>query len=134
MESLRLRPPAGLVVRKLLRNTLMDGYLLKAGHLALISIYNIHHHSEFWPNPEIFDPDRFIGAKIPKYQFLPFGMGPRFCIGNHFAMAESILLLAMLIRHFDFKLCTQQIPEMEMFVTIRPKGGLRLKVNPMPFV
>ncbi|MGR9086565.1 MAG: cytochrome P450 [Gammaproteobacteria bacterium] len=131
LEALRLRPPAALLIRKLARDTEMSGYTLKAGSLALISIYNIHHHPEFWDDPEAFSPDRFVGQKISKYQFLPFGMGPRFCIGNHFAILETTLLLSMLVRHFDFKPHSDLDPEMELAVSLRPKGGLRLKVAPV---
>lgn len=130
-ESLRLRPPAGLVIRKLTRDTLLQGYPLRAGSLAVVSIFNIHHHPELWDAPETFDPERFIDKRISKYQFLPFGIGSRFCIGNHFAMMETTLLLSMLLSNFKFTLCTEQEPEIEMAVSVRPKGGLRLKVGPV---
>lgn len=129
-ETMRLRPPAGLVMRKLTRDAEMSGHTLKTGSLAMISIYNIHHHPRLWDAPETFNPDRFIGQKVPKYHFLPFGMGPRFCIGNHFATIETALLLSMLVQRFDFGLCTDLEPEIELAVTIRPKGGLKLRVNP----
>lgn len=131
-ESLRHRPPAGLVIRKLTRSTRLQGHALPAGSLVLVSIFNIHHHPALWDRPETFDPERFLGRKMDKYHFLPFGIGSRFCIGNHFATVETTLLLSMLIRHFRFELCTEQEPEIEMVVTVRPKGGLRLKISPVP--
>ncbi|MGZ8195065.1 MAG: cytochrome P450, partial [Methylosarcina sp.] len=130
-EAMRLRPPAGVVIRKLIRDTTLQGHSLKAGSLAVVSIFNIHHHPDLWDAPEAYDPERFIDRKIDKYHFLPFGIGSRFCIGNHFAMMETTLLLAMLLRNFNFTLCTEQEPEIEMAVTVRPKGGLRLKVSPL---
>jgi cytochrome P450 len=130
-EAMRLRPPAGVVIRKLIRDTTLQGHSLKAGSLAVVSIFNIHHHPDLWGVPEAYDPERFIDKKIDKYHFLPFGIGSRFCIGNHFAMMETTLLLAMLLRNFNFMLCTEQEPEIEMAVTVRPKGGLRLKVSPL---
>ncbi|MGZ8199881.1 MAG: cytochrome P450, partial [Methylosarcina sp.] len=130
-EAMRLRPPAGVVIRKLIRDTTLQGHSLKAGSLAVVSIFNIHHHPDLWDAPETFDPERFIDRKIDKYHFLPFGIGSRFCIGNHFAMMETTLLLAMLLRNFNFTLYTEQEPEIEMAVTVRPKGGLRLKVSPL---
>jgi cytochrome P450 len=130
-EAMRLRPPAGVIIRKLNRDTALQGHPLKAGSLAVVSIFNIHHHPDLWDAPETFDPERFIDMKIDKYHFLPFGIGSRFCIGNHFAMMETTLLLAMLLRNFNFTLCTEEEPEIEMAVTVRPKGGLRLKVSPL---
>lgn len=131
MESLRLRPPAALLIRKIKRDTVMAGYQLKAGRLALISIFNIHHHPELWDHPEQFNPNRFIEQKISKHQFLPFGMGPRFCLGNHFAMVESVLLLSMLAQQFHFNPSSEREPEIDMAVTLRPKDGLRLRVSPI---
>jgi cytochrome P450 len=130
-ESLRLRPPAGIVIRKLARDTRLQGHAMQAGSLAVVSIYNIHHHPELWDQPETYDPDRFIDKRVDKYRFLPFGIGSRFCIGNHFATMETALLLSMLIRNFRFTLSTELEPEIEMAVTVRPKYGLRLKVDPL---
>lgn len=128
-ESLRLRPPGGILMRKVTRDTQLQGYPIEAGSLAMMSIYNIHHHPDLWENPETFDPGRFLDRKIPKNHFIPFGLGSRVCIGLHFAMLESTLLLAMLVQNFDFKLGTNPPPEVEMAVTVRPKGGLRLEVT-----
>lgn len=130
LETMRLRPPAGMLIRKITRDTRLQGYSLKTGSLALMSIYNIHRHPQLWDHPETFDPGRFIDRKVSKYHFMPFGIGSRFCIGNHFALMETTLLLSMLAQNFDFTLCTEQEPEIEMAVTVRPKGGLRLRVSP----
>lgn len=97
----------------------------------MLSIYNIHHHPALWKNPETFDPERFIGHKVSKYRFFPFGIGSRFCIGHQFATVELTLLLSMLVQHFDFALCSDQEPEHDMALTLRPKGGLKLKVRPI---
>ncbi|WP_374090738.1 cytochrome P450 [Methylomicrobium lacus] len=128
-EAMRLKPAVALIIRKVERDTSLQNYPLKAGSLAMVSIYNIHHHPALWENPEAFDPDRFLGQKVSKYMFLPFGIGPRFCIGNQFATVELTLLLAMLAQHFDFALCSDQEPEHDMAVTLRPKGGLKLSVR-----
>ncbi|WP_326499098.1 cytochrome P450 [Methylomicrobium sp. Wu6] len=129
-EAMRLKPAVALMIRKVARDTRLQNYSLKAGSLAMVSIYNIHHHPELWENPEAFKPERFLGQKASKYTFLPFGIGPRFCIGNQFATMELTLLLAMLAQHFDFALCDEQEPEHDMAVTLRPKGGLKLRVRP----
>jgi len=113
-EAMRMRPPAALLIRKIERDTCLKDYELKAGSLAMFSIYNIHHHPELWEKPENFDPERFIDNKISKYTFFPFGIGSRFCIGNQFATLELTLLLSMLAQHFDFSLCSKQEPEIDM--------------------
>ncbi|MGR9116374.1 MAG: cytochrome P450 [Gammaproteobacteria bacterium] len=130
-EALRFRPPAGVLIRRLNTDTVVQNYALKSGSLAMMSIYNIHHHPALWEKPELFNPDRFLEAKHSKYSFIPFGTGSRFCIGNHFALLETTLLLAMIAQRFDFELVSEQAPEMEIVVTIRPKGGMKLKINPL---
>jgi cytochrome P450 len=75
----------------------IEGYALKAGSLAIFGIYNVHHHPEFWPEPEQFYPDRFFSTESHRFSYIPFGSGERICIGNHFAMLESRLLLSMIV-------------------------------------
>jgi cytochrome P450 len=129
-EAMRIRPPAVLLIRKIERDTRLQDYALEAGSLAVLSIYNIHHHPKLWTSPETFDPERFLDQKFSKSTFLPFGIGSRFCIGNHFATTELTLLLSLLAQRFDFELCSESEPEIDMAVTIRPKGGLKLRVRP----
>jgi cytochrome P450 len=127
-ESMRLRPPAGFLLRKVNKDTEVDGYLLKAGRSAIFSIYNLHHHADFWQQPEQFDPDRFLLPQ-KKYSFIPFGTGERICIGSHFALMESQLLLSMVVQHCDLQLLDPDEVEIEMAVTLRPKGGIPVRVN-----
>lgn len=127
-ESLRIRPPVGVMMRKISRDTQVDGYPLKAGGLAIFSIYNVHHHPELWAEPEQFNPDRFLATESRRYTFMPFGAGERICIGNHFAMLESQLLLAMMIQAYDFELIDQTEPDIEMVISVRPKGGLPIRI------
>ncbi len=103
-ESMRFRPPVGIMMRRISKNTELDGYLLKQGRLVIFSIYNIHHHPDFWQQPEQFDPERFLNAESRRFSFMPFGTGERICIGSHFALLESQLLLSMIIQHFDWQL------------------------------
>lgn len=123
-ESMRLRPPVGALMRKVLKDTELDGHALKAGSLAIFSIYNLHHHPEFWDRPEQFDPERFLSAENRRFSYLPFGTGERICIGNHFALLESQLLLSMIGSHYDFELLDTEEVEMEMAISLRPKGGI----------
>lgn len=88
-ESLRVRPPVGVMMRKITQDSEVDGYRLKAGGLAIFSIYNVHHHRELWAEPERFNPDRFLASESRRFSFMPFGAGERICIGNHFAMLEA---------------------------------------------
>lgn len=128
-ESLRFRPPVGVMMRKIQRETEVDGYRLKAGSLAIFNIYNVHHHPDLWHEPERFDPGRFLSNENRRFSFMPFGAGERICIGNHFAMLESQLLLAMIIREYDFELLNPVEAEVEMVVSLRPKGGLPVRIG-----
>lgn len=127
-ESMRFRPPVGIMMRKIIKDTEIDGYSLKQGRLAMFSIYNIHHHPDFWPQPERFDPERFLNGENRRFSFMPFGTGERICIGNHFALLESQLLLSMIVQHFDWQLLSTDKAEIEMAVTLKPKGGVPVKL------
>ncbi|HEY8157904.1 MAG TPA: cytochrome P450 [Methylobacter sp.] len=128
-ESMRFRPPVGILMRKITKDTEIDGYSLKQGRLAMFSIYNIHHHPDFWPQPERFDPERFLSDENRRFSFMPFGTGERICIGNHFALLESQILLSMIIQNFDLQLVNKDEAEIEMAVTLKPKGGVPAKLS-----
>ncbi|TYP78328.1 MULTISPECIES: cytochrome P450 [Nitrosomonas] len=128
-ESMRLRPPASFLLRKVSKDTEVDDYFLKAGRLAIFSIFNLHHHADFWPQPEQFDPERFLVSQNRRYSFIPFGTGERICIGSHFALMESQLLLCMIIQHCDLQLLDPDEVEIEMAITLRPKGGIPACIN-----
>lgn len=128
-ESLRIRPPVGVMMRKIRRDTEIHGYTLKAGSLAIFSIYNVHHHPNLWSEPEQFNPDRFLTAENRRHSFMPFGAGERICIGNHFALLESQLLLTLIIQEYDFELINKAEPEIEMVISVRPKGGLPVRIR-----
>lgn len=127
-ESMRYYPPAAVLMRRIAKDTELDGYRLKQGRLAIFSIYNIHHHPDFWPQPEQFDPERFMDNDSRRFVFMPFGTGERICIGSHFAMMESQILLGMILRHFDVQLLGSEAAEVEMAVTLKPKGGLPVRL------
>jgi cytochrome P450 len=128
-ESMRFRPPAGILLRKVNKNTEVDGYFLKAGRLAIFSIFNLHHHADFWPQPEQFDPERFLIPENRRFSFMPFGTGERICIGSHFALLESQLLLSMIVQHYDPQLLGPDEVEIEMAVTLRPKSGIPVRIK-----
>jgi cytochrome P450 len=100
-ESLRLCPPAAVVARLAVRDVQVDGYLVPAGSSIAVGIMALHTDAALWDEPECFDPDRFLpepSKERDRWQYLPFGAGPRSCIGDHFAMLEATLGLATIIR------------------------------------
>jgi len=102
-EAMRLYPAAPITGRRSLEDTTIGGYDIPAGSDVILSVWSIHHRADIWPDPERFDPDRFLGnPDIGRYDWMPFGAGPRACIGQHFSMLESVATLAELVRDFDF--------------------------------
>ena len=105
-EALRLCPPAAAVGRMVMQDVEVDGYRLEAGTFAVVGIYALHHDPNLWDAPLVFDPDRFSPQRSKgrdRWQYLPFGGGPRSCIGGHFAMLEATLALATIIRRIEIR-------------------------------
>ncbi len=95
--------------------------------------YTMHRDPRFWPNPEGFDPDRFLPERVqarPRFAYLPFGGGSRICIGKAFAMMEAKLVLAELLRRFDLALVPGFRPTLDPGVTLRPKAGIQMTLSP----
>jgi cytochrome P450 len=106
-ESRRLYPPAWVVEREATAEDALAGYVIPPGATVAVSPYVLHRDPRFWPNPEGFDPDRFAPELVrdrSRYVYLPFGVGPRVCIGNAFAMMETVIIVAMMVRAFRFEL------------------------------
>jgi cytochrome P450 len=126
-ESMRLYPPAWSVGRVAIEDVQVGEWTLPKGTRIGIITYLTHHDPELWDQPEQFDPSRFgpeREANIPKYAYLPFGGGPRVCIGNHFAMMEAKLLLAGIASRYQLRLAEGHRVEMLPRITLNPKGGL----------
>ncbi|MBM9499845.1 cytochrome P450 [Leptospira sp. 201903071] len=126
-ESMRLFPPAWTVERSSLGWDEVGGYKVPPGTNVSICIYSIHRDPRFWTEPEKFWPERFSeenSKERPKYAYIPFGGGPRMCIGNVFAMTEGILILSMIARKYDLKPVPGHKVELEPLVTLRPKHGM----------
>jgi cytochrome P450 len=129
-ESMRLYPPAWITDRITLETDEVEGVRIPAGAMAIPYIYGAHHNPEIWPEPEAFRPERFSPEnrkKIPAYAYLPFGGGPRQCIGNNFAIMEMQLILAEMLRRYRFELIPDQNIAMKALITLRPYPGVRMR-------
>lgn len=132
LESMRLYPPAWITGREVLEDLSLRGYRIPRGVQLITCQWVVHRDPRYFENPEGFDPDRFSAEQagsLPRYAYFPFGGGPRVCIGNHFAMTEACLLLALLTQRFRFDLAPGEHLEFLPTVTLRPRGGgLRMRV------
>jgi cytochrome P450 len=128
-ETLRLYPPGWLLTRRAVGADTVGGYPLPAGADVFISPYLVHRHPEFWREPERFDPERFIPAvqaQRHRFAYLPFALGPRACIGEHFAMAEMLIHTALLAREIHLKYVAQQPIALESRVNLRTRHSLMM--------
>lgn len=131
-EALRLYPPAAILSRQALADDEILGVRVPAGAVVVMSPYVLHRRRGLWENPDAFDPSRFLGARrerIDRFAYIPFGAGPRICIGMPFAMQEAIIILANLLRAFRFELVSGQSVMPQQRVTLRPRGGLKMHVR-----
>lgn len=131
-ESLRMYAPIYLFGRQAIDPVVVDGYELPRGTIVLISPYSVHYREDLWPEPDRFDPERFTAEAEqarPREAYLPFSGGPRTCIGNHFALMEGPIVLATLLRHVSFELATDRDVVPEASATLRPKGGIPMRVH-----
>ena len=133
-EAMRLYPPAAGIFRETLHDTSIDGYHVAERANILISPYTLHRRPEIFPEPEVFDPGRFTPERekqLPHYAYLPFGAGPRICIGNHFALMEGQLLIATLVQHATFALVPEQHiePDPVHNLALRPGGKVEVVVQ-----
>jgi cytochrome P450 len=132
-ESMRLYPATGFLFgREAVEDVELGGYTLKRGSWVFIAPYIVQRDVRYFPNPEVFDPERFAPGRvdeIPPYSYLPFGGGPRICIGNSLATMELVLLAATVLQKYRLTL-DQPPPELEMEIVLRPKGGLRMRAQP----
>ncbi|MET7618162.1 cytochrome P450 [Streptomyces sp. NPDC005408] len=125
-EAMRLYPPVWLISRRAVGPDTIGGYDVAPGTLICVSQWVLHRHPEFWDAPEEFRPDRFADAELPSHLYLPFGGGDRICIGQHFAMAEATLVLAVLMQSLRLALVPGHPVEPEALVTLRPRHGMSM--------
>ncbi len=132
-ESLRLFPTAPIIVRDILDDVEFEGVRVPAGTIGLVPIYAIHRHRSFWKDPDRFDPSRFAPdnpSKPSRYQFLPFGAGPRICIGAAFAMIEATIMIATFVRAATFSVVPGFDPQPASRMFLLPKNGMPMHVTP----
>lgn len=130
-ETLRLYPPAPFISRTAQAPDELCGREVRKKDTVILPIYALQRNEQLWPEPDAFRPDRFAKvAKYDRFAWLPFGDGPRVCIGAHFAMVEAQIILASLISRYKFEAVIGKDPVPEMVLTLRPKGGVNLKISP----
>ena len=128
-EALRLYPPFWMVDRMAVADDLARDVAIPRGSTVIVFVYGAHHAPHYWPSPESFDPERFTKANEklqPPFTYLPFGGGPRGCIGGNYAMLQILMILSVLLRRYDFQLSPGQTIEARPMVILRPKHGIRM--------
>jgi cytochrome P450 len=132
-ESMRLYPAVYMIARRCVRDVQLGPYLIERGAVIFINIIGMHRRPDIYTDPERFDPERWSPEReklLPKQAYVPFSGGPRVCIGNHFAMLEAQLILATWLRRLRFELLDpEQRVEFDALITLRPKGGLPLRIS-----
>ncbi|MFI6130732.1 cytochrome P450 [Micromonospora sp. NPDC051141] len=131
-EVVRLYPPVWILPRKTLAEDVVGGYHVPAGVDVLICPYTLHRHRAFWDRPEEFDPERFDPVRStdrPRYAYIPFGAGPRFCVGNHLGLMEAAFVLSMLVRELRLtKVATHEVVP-EPMLSLRMRGGMPMTIS-----
>ena len=131
-ETLRIRPAAWQLPRTAVEDDEIDGYQIPAGTTITGLIYMCHFHPAEWDNPDVFDPERFRSEKSEKrhkFAYMPFGAGQRKCIGMDFALLEAQLALAMVAQRYKLTKATENMAEPQLSTTLRPKGGVIVKLE-----
>jgi cytochrome P450 len=140
-EALRLYPPFWMIDRMAVADDRVGDIVIPGGSTVIVYVYGAHHAPRYWQNPETFDPQRFTRDEMKQrtpFTFLPFGGGPRICIGNQYAMQQILMILSHLLRRYEFQLVPGQAIEARPMVILRPKNGIRMTfthaVAPDPYI
>jgi cytochrome P450 len=131
-ETLRLYPPATVLIRRAIGADQFGPDSIPAGTLIQLTPYAIHRHPSFWEHPEVFDPERFTperSAGRPRFAYIPFGGGPRQCIGNTFALAEAQLVLATIAQRYRLRQDPPREVKAKPVITLRPDGGMPMRLE-----
>ena len=131
-EALRMYPAAGIISRTAQKKDMLCDREVLPGDTVMIPIYALGRNELLWDDPNAFRPERFADRKaIDRYAYLPFGDGPRICIGASFALQEAVIILATLLSRFNFTPVAGKDPEPVMILTLRPEGGVWLTAEPV---
>jgi cytochrome P450 len=131
-EVMRLYPPVWITSRKALEDDEIGGYPVRAGTVVLLCQYSMHHHPDFWEDPERFDPERFSPQRSRgrhPFAYFPFGGGPRLCIGKHLAMMEIKLIAATIAQRYRLALVPSHPVKAEPLITLRPRDGMQMRLE-----
>ncbi len=131
-EAMRLFPPAPFIAREAVSPDNIGGYTVPTGGVVMINTWQLHRHLKYWDQPWAFVPERFLPEhrhKINKFQYLPFGVGERVCIGQKFALQEAVILIALLLRRYRFKYAGQTPPWPKMRITIKPENNMPMYIT-----
>jgi cytochrome P450 len=128
-EALRLYPPAWALPREATENVIIGDYVIGKGSLLFGVPYIIHRDPRYYKDPESFVPERFANAReMPRHTYLPFGGGPRYCIGNNFALVAMQIALAAIHQHFRLQIIEEQEIVLDPLLTLRPRFGLHMRL------
>ncbi len=131
-ESLRLYPAVWWLSRVATRDDVIDGQIIPAGSTVIVSQYTMNRHPGFWDDPQTFDPERFSARRSkdrPHYSFIPFGGGPRICIGNNFSLLEFQIIAAMVAQGYRLRLPPDHRLELLPMISLRPRHGLPMTLE-----
>jgi len=131
-EAMRMYPPVWALTRKSVKADVIGGYRVPAGADIMISPYTLHRHPSFWDAPNEFRPERFAtpaAVTAHRYAYIPFGAGPRVCVGSHLGTMEATLIAAMVARGFRFERISSAPPKPEAMLSLRIHGGLPMRVH-----
>jgi cytochrome P450 len=134
-EGLRLYPPFWIVDRMAVADDRVGDIAIPADSTVIVFVYGAHHAPSYWPDPETFNPERFTKAKtklLTPFTHLPFGAGPRGCIGSNYAMLQMLMILSDVLRKYDFELIPGQTIEARPMVILRPKHGIQMTFTKAP--
>jgi cytochrome P450 len=132
-EGLRLYPPFWMIDREAVADDEIGDVKIPRGSTVIVYVYGAHHTAKNWENPEVFDEGRFVKGsdklRTP-FTFVPFGGGPRVCIGNHYAILQILMILSVVLRKYDFEVVPGQSIGPRAMVILRPKHGIKMTFTP----
>lgn len=132
LEAMRLYPPVWLIDRRANKDTEVGGVRIPKDSIVLMPQWVLHRDPRFFEDPDAFRPERWIREptdKRPKYSYYPFGGGPRVCLGEPFAMAEGVLVLASIAQNWRIRSVSDEVPELLPSIVLRPEGGMRMTLH-----